>query len=226
MPNARVPFFRNSRRLRLRSCLRFPPFYFIFTLDHTPSRERGGAARAHRGARRRQIWGRREKRKERHERCAWGRLLRSAVLVLSLPAPVVAVARAAVPALVLLAPVLAQLSLSGPFPFRSPALPTAKPTVPLAVASTAVRLRLCAAVPGASRTPAAGARNWLFELLCVLLSSAAGDAQRSLAPASLRSTRPRRTTHHTNWSKGHAVDQSAHTSHPCLERWWVLSLHK
>ena len=29
MPNARVPFFRNARRLRLRSCLRFSHFYFI-----------------------------------------------------------------------------------------------------------------------------------------------------------------------------------------------------
>jgi hypothetical protein len=30
MPNARVPFFRTARRLRLRSCLRPPSFYFIF----------------------------------------------------------------------------------------------------------------------------------------------------------------------------------------------------
>jgi hypothetical protein len=80
MPNARVPFFRNARRLRLRSCLR--PSHFIFALDHTPlAREEerlahiaelaGGIFEAERRESSR-------KRKERHERCAWGWLLRSA----------------------------------------------------------------------------------------------------------------------------------------------------
>jgi hypothetical protein len=38
MPNSRVPFFRNARRLRLRSCLRLSHFILFFSLDHTPSR--------------------------------------------------------------------------------------------------------------------------------------------------------------------------------------------
>jgi hypothetical protein len=59
---------------------------------------------------------------------------RTAVLALLLLAPVLAEARAVVPAPLLLTPVLA-LPIS-PFPFRRPALLTAKPTAILAVAST------------------------------------------------------------------------------------------
>jgi hypothetical protein len=59
---------------------------------------------------------------------------------------------------------------------------------------------------------------WFAQLSIRAALRAAGDAQRSLAPASMRSTRPPRTTHHTNWSKGLVVDQSAHTAHPCLGR--------
>jgi hypothetical protein len=63
---------------------------------------------------------------------------------------------------------------------------------------------------------------WCALLAIRAAAGAAGAAQRSLAPASLRSARPRRTTHHTNWSKGHVVDHSARTAYPCLGRWSSL----
>jgi hypothetical protein len=46
MPNARVPFFRNARRLRLRSCFAVFPFYFIFyARSHALLRERRRGSR-------------------------------------------------------------------------------------------------------------------------------------------------------------------------------------